>query len=146
MKFLLSVLASVVANILVLLVRPGINVWRHLFTDVPKIKGRWRVTVSEPGRLTPQKLEVELNRFGRSVYGEGNLVGKREDPFTFTGEIRRQAFFGTFRRKKSRVLAGTGTFLLKILADDKSMTGHCNWYDKDLDNTWTSGYEWEMVS
>jgi hypothetical protein len=51
-------------------------------------------------------------------------------------------FYGTFKRTDSHILAGTGTFVLKISANSRDMTGHCTWYDNALDDVWASEYVW----
>ena len=58
------------------------------------------------------------------------------------GRIKRNVFYGSFYRKNERILAGTGTFVLKIIADSRKMVGRCTWYDSLLDDVWSSSYVW----
>jgi hypothetical protein len=64
------------------------------------------------------------------------------DVFHFRGTIKRNVFYGTFARQDAQVLAGTGTFVLKVMADSKTLIGQCMWYDATLDGVWSSDYEW----
>jgi len=52
-------------------------------------------------------------------------------------------FYGAYRHTDSHVLAGTGTVVLKIEADSRTMEGHCLWFDSGLDAVWRSEYRWE---
>lgn len=72
----------------------------------------------------------------------GHVQGEPGDPFVYRGSIKRNVFYGSFSRKDSPVLAGTGTFVLKILSDSRRLEGRCSWYDKILDDVWSSGYAW----
>jgi|GEM_PF-4120831 len=114
-------------------------------SDVPQLEAKWVVKFSDPTtslRQNSVKIDATLQQFGRFVLGNGHVHGEPHDPFVYWGVIKRNAFYGSFRRKDSRILAGTGTFLLKISANSKSLTGHCSWYDNVVDDVWSSEYEW----
>jgi len=116
-----------------------------LLPDTPTLNGAWVIRYRDPlpgGASRVHKIDAVLTQFGRRVQGSGNVQGEPGDPFEYQGWIRRNAFFGEFRRKRHSVLAGTGTFVVKIAADGQAMQGRCGWYDSDLDAVWSSRYEW----
>lgn len=118
----------------------------HLAADVPQLGTTWVVQFSEPwrsGRSRPEAIDAALQQFGRFVRGEGHIQGRPGDPFQYRGIIKRNVLFGTFRRKDSHVLAGTGIFVLRISPDSRRMTGRCCWYDNLLDDVWSSKYVWD---
>lgn len=121
---------------------------RSLAGDAPRVGGAWVVRFSYPfpgrGRRRA-KIDARLRQFGRRVQGVGFLQGDPGDPFQYEGFIRRNALFGTFRRKDAQMLAGTGTFLLKIAADCSRMSGRCAWYQSRIDDVWSSRYDWRRA-
>lgn len=142
MTFTLSVLASLVAGLLLpRIVRVLNNIWNHFFTGVAKVEGNWVATFTEPDG-TENNIEVRLKRLGTAVRGTGYVTGRSDDPFCFRGTLKRQSLAGDFWRSRSRVLAGTGAFLLKVAADEKTMLGFCSWYDTETDAVWNSNYRW----
>jgi hypothetical protein len=117
----------------------------HLFNDVPLLDAAWVVHFHDPSptdAFTPRTIDAQLNQFGRFITGNGHIQGEPGDPFQYRGVIKRNVLYGTFRRKDSHVLAGTGTFVLKISPNSRSMRGHCTWYDNDLEDVWISPYIW----
>ena len=117
----------------------------HLAADVPQLGTAWVVSFSEPHQSEGTKsaaIDATLQQFGRFLRGNGHLQGEPGKPYEYRGVIRRNVFYGTFRRTDSHILAGTGTFVLKINADSHHMTGHCTWYDNVLDDVWASEYVW----
>ena len=113
--------------------------------DVPRIGSTWVVHFRNPGtRRTarPALIDAHLHQFGRRVSGIGFIQGEPAIPFRYEGVIRRNVFYGTFKRKDSHVLTGTGTFVLKIAADSSRMAGRCTWYESRIDDVWSSGYVW----
>jgi len=86
---------------------------------------------------------VVLRQWVRRVLGRGQLERNPCDLFAFQGVIRRTVYYGAYRRTDSHVRAGTGTFVLKIEADSRTMVGHCLWFDSGLDTVWRSEYRWE---
>ena len=117
----------------------------HLSADVPRLGVTWVVRFRDP--VSAQKaryrtIDATLQQFGRFVHGRGHIQGEPGDPFVYRGVIKRNAFYGSFRRVDSHLLAGTGTFVLKISANSTHLTGHCTWYDNRLDDVWTSDYAW----
>jgi hypothetical protein len=118
-----------------------------LMPDLPELGGHWVAHFQDPTPAGPQPLavEVELQQFGRSLRGEGRILAQPGDVFDFRGTIRRNVFFGSFARHDSRVLAGSGAFVLKIVADSKHLRGSCLWYDGSLDDVWVSPYRWQRI-
>lgn len=120
--------------------------WASRFDlDVPRIGGAWVLRYRLSQKVAGSDLryiDAILHQFGRRVRGVGHVEGEPGDPFEYRGEIIRNTFSGTFRRKDRRILAGTGTFLLKISANSLTMTGRCTWFDSTLDDVWTSVYLW----
>ncbi len=117
----------------------------HLVADVPQLGTSWVVHFRQPSRFGQSKanaIDAELQQFGRFLRGNGHVQGEPGDPFKYRGVIKRNVFYGTFRRRSSHLLAGTGTFVLKINADSRRMIGHCTWYDNLLDDVWSSKYVW----
>lgn len=116
-----------------------------LAPDTPCLGTSWAVTFRDPlrsGGSQPNGIDASLQQYGRFVWGVGHVQGEPGDPFLYRGFIKRNVFYGSFSRKDSHVLAGTGTFVLKILSDSRRLEGRCSWYDKILDDVWSSGYAW----
>jgi len=117
----------------------------HVVGDVPDLDGARVVNFQDPtpsGRSRKRKIDASLQQFGRYVWGTGHVHGMPGDLFLYRGTIKRNAFYGSFRRVDSHILAGTGTFVLQISADSCHMDGHCSWYDNLLDDVWSSEYAW----
>ncbi len=140
--FVLSILAKLAgAELRARLSR--LSLW--LLPDTPALGGAWVVRFLDPlssGTSRVLKIDAVLTQFGRRVQGTGHVQGEPGDPFEYRGWIRRNAFSGEFRRKNRSVLAGTGTFVVKIAAAGHEMEGRCGWYDSDLDGVWSSRYKW----
>lgn len=118
----------------------------YLANDVPRLDAAWVVRFSDPtrlGRARKRCIDATLFQFGRYVRGRGHIQGEPGDEFIYKGEIKRNAFYGHFSRIDSHVLAGTGTFVLKISANSRQMDGNCTWYDDLLDDVWSSSYQWK---
>ncbi len=126
--------------------RPQLARLAHrLLSDLPILEGHWVVGFDDPsseGERVPTTVHVELIQFGRRVNGSGHLQCSPHDSFTFSGTIRRNVFFGSYWRDDEHVLAGTGTFVLKIIAHSRELRGHCIWYDGLLEDVWNSSYVW----
>ncbi|MBI5934735.1 MAG: hypothetical protein HY867_13600 [Chloroflexi bacterium] len=117
----------------------------HLVADVPQLGTAWVVHFAEPCLpcgSRPNAIDATLHQFGRFLSGTGHLQGEPGDPFEYRGIITRNVFYGTFKRTDAHVVAGTGTFVLKISANSHRMTGHCIWYESLLDDVWSSEYVW----
>ena len=119
-----------------------------LLPDLPELSGQWVAHFHDP---TPEgsallAVEVNLKQFGRSLRGEGRVLAQPDAAFNFRGMIRRNVFFGSFARQDTRVLAGTGAFILKIIADSRNLRGSCLWYDGGLDDVWVSPYSWRRAT
>jgi len=117
-----------------------------LLPDVPDLEGQWVAIFINPTKKQGTKrlsIDANLVQLGRSVSGTGHVRGNAGDLFHFQGTIKRNVFFGTFARRDAQVLAGTGTFVLKVMADSKALHGHCMWYDATLDGVWSSAYDWK---
>ena len=111
---------------------------------VLELAGHWNARFEDPafsGAL-PVSIEATMKQFGRRLCGVGHVQGHPGDTFEFHGMIKRNVLYGTFARTDAHVLAGTGTFVLKIMADSKRLLGTCMWYDGLLDEVWASPYEW----
>lgn len=118
----------------------------ELLPDVPCLTGHWVADFHNPSRGKGTRrlaIDAHLLQFGRHVSGTGHVQGAPGDLFRFRGTIKRNVFYGSFAREDAQVLAGTGTFVLKVKADSKTMTGQCMWYDATLDGVWSSEYEWK---
>ena len=117
----------------------------QLVSDIPDLSGAWVVSFNDPlqsGQSRKRKIDATLQQFGRHLWGTGHVQGEPGDLFLYRGVIKRNAFYGTFRRVDSHVLAGTGTFVLQISANSRQLDGHCSWYDNLLDDVWSSSYAW----
>lgn len=133
------------------LLTPAFQQWlarlsTRLVADVPRLGTTWVVHFTNPdhrGGSKAKAIDAALQQFGRFVHGSGHVQGEPQDPFEYRGVISRNVYYGTFRRKDAHVLAGTGTFVLKIDPDSRRMTGRCTWYDNILDDVWSSKYVWE---
>ena len=149
----METIRDAVAFILSILAKPAgtalrsrlsrLSLW--FLPNTPALAGAWVVSFRNPlpgGASRIQKIDALLMQFGRRVQGSGHVQGEPGDPFEYQGWIVRNAFFGEFRRKTQNVLAGTGTFVVKISADGRELRGRCGWYDSDLDAVWSSRYEW----
>lgn len=113
--------------------------------DVPRIGTTWAVRFDDPtpkGVVRNRGIDASLQQYGRHIRGIGHIQGEPADIFQYEGIIKRNVFFGTFWRRDSHVLAGTGTFVLKVSPDSKQLSGQCSWYDNILDDAWSSDYEW----
>lgn len=142
LAFILSILAKLAGPLLRSRLS-RLSLW--LIPDTPRLAGAWVVRFRDPlsnGGSRVCSIDAVLSQYGRRVQGTGNVQGEPGDPFEYRGWIRRNTFFGEFRRKNQGVLAGTGTFVVKIAADGREMEGRCGWYDSDLDAVWSSRYEW----
>ena len=120
-----------------------LSLW--LLPDTPALGGAWVIRFRDPlpgGASRVRRIDALLNQYGRRVHGTGHVQGEPGDPFEYRGWIRRNAFYGEFRRRNRGVLAGTGTFVVKVAADGHRMLGRCGWYDSHLDAVWNSRYEW----
>lgn len=117
----------------------------RLLPDIPRLEGYWVAEFDNPTRgRTSRRLAIDasLQQFGRQVTGTGHVQGMPGDLFRFRGTIKRNVLFGNFAREDAQVLAGTGTFVLKVMADSRRLTGQCMWYDALLDGVWVSAYDW----
>ena len=117
----------------------------HLNSDVPQLEAAWVARFRDPlgaGESQVLAIDATLSQFGRRLHGIAHIQGHPGDLFDFQGFIKRNVFYGSFHRRDAHILAGTGTFILKIHADSHSMKGHCTWYDSLLDDVWHSEYEW----
>lgn len=117
----------------------------RILPEIPMLSGPWVVSFydPDPSDARPITVDATLRQFGRHVYGVGHIQGQHGDGFSFNGVIRRNVFYGSFARLNEHVLAGTGTFVLKILARSDKLVGSCIWYDGQLDRAWSSPYLWE---
>lgn len=117
----------------------------HWLVDVPDLGAPWVVHFFDPGIAESGEnlIDARLSQCGRRVWGVGHTPGEKRDCFRYEGKIRRNVLYGTFQRKDRRVLAGTGSFVVKIGADSNVMAGHCAWYDSYLDEVWSSAYVWK---
>jgi hypothetical protein len=119
----------------------------RLLPDLPKLGNAWwTLEFYDPtasGTKKRQRVNVELKQFGSKIQGLGYLYRQPEDRFSFEGRLRRNVFQGTFQRDDHHVLAGTGSFVLKILAHSRQLQGYCLWYDGLLDQVWASEYHWK---
>lgn len=143
LAFVLSILAKAAGPALKARLS-DLSLW--FLPDTPRLASAWVVRFRDPlprGGSRPQLLDVVLKQYGRRVTGSGHVQGEPGDPFEYRGWIRRNAFYGEFRRKNKSVLAGTGTFVVKIAADGESMDGRCAWFDSEIDGPWSSRYRWE---
>lgn len=125
--------------------RKMIQLFLALAMDLPKLSGPWVIEFNElapDGSVRLTAIDAELLQFGRYVRGRGHLQGEPGDPFEYQALIKRNVLYGSFRRSKGNMLAGTGTFVLKISADSRRLLGHCTWYDNLLDDVWSSSYTW----
>ena len=116
-----------------------------IVSDVPRLGTTWTASFQDPigpGEIRVNAVDASFHQFGRYLWGTGHIQGEPGDPFEFRGLVRRNVFYGAFHRKDAHVLAGTGTFVLKIDADSRKMAGYCTWFDSILDDVWHSEYVW----
>ena len=125
--------------------RRVIRLCMHLASDVPQLGTAWVVRFVNPtpsGNARTVSIDATLQQFGRYIRGRGHVQGEPGDLFIYRGIVKRNVFYGSFRRIDSHILAGTGTFVLKISANSRRMNGDCTWYDNLLDDVWSSKYSW----
>lgn len=149
-----NVLQDVIAYVLLLLARaasPALGRWfsriaTRLAGDVPDLSAHWEARFEWPtatGKTRPSGLDITLTQYGRFVRGAGHVQGEPGDPFVYSGTIRRNVLYGTFKRRDAHVLAGTGAFTLKINSSSKRMDGFAVWYASRHDQVHSSPYRWE---
>lgn len=117
----------------------------RLSGDVPDLNGWWTISFRWPhadGGTKNAEIDAKVRQFGRFFRASGHLHGEPGDPFEYRGTIRRNVLYGTFQRKDSHILAGTGTFIVKVNADNREMEGSCAWYASKLDAVWRSPCLW----
>lgn len=148
--YLISIAAGVTVTVLA---RPAwlliSGVAQMVFSDLPRISGRWTVTFTEPteSRESENMTEtISLRQLGRIVWGEGTVADSRNRVFKYRGSILRNTLHGTYRVKGSNAPAGTGTFQLQIAGSDCYMEGWCLWYDRDTEDIEASPYKWTKQS
>lgn len=150
MKLLLQDVILYVLGLLTRILSPSLQTLLARFcmllvADVPRLGTTWVVHFREPSRTgnsNGNAIDASLQQFGRYVAGKGHCQGKPGDVFEYRGFIKRNVFYGSFRRVDSHVLAGTGTFVLKISPDSRQLSGRCSWYDNILDDVWSTKYNW----
>ena len=150
MKEILQNITTRIFSLLASLASPAIQSYlknwaTNLAGDVPRIGSAWVVRLNNPTTTKTARqdlIDARLHQFGRRVSGIGFVQGEPGDPFEYDGFIRRNVFYGAFRRKDAHILAGTGTFVLKITADSRNMIGRCTWYESRIDAVWSSKYVW----
>ncbi len=115
-----------------------------LISDIPLLDSAWIVRFYESTKGETRRVDIDsvLHQFGRRVHGTGHIQGEPHEIFEYFGTIKRNVLYGTFRRKDAHILAGTGSFVLKIDAYSKTMKGYCVWYDNQVDGPWISKYSW----
>jgi hypothetical protein len=89
-----------------------------IFTDLPRISGKWIAKFTEPtetGSHEGMEETINLKQLGRLVWGEGAIADTRHRVFKYRGAILRNILHGTYRLKGRKAPAGTGTFQLQIL-------------------------------
>lgn len=121
----------------------------RLLPDLPHLEDYWTLEFEEPphrgNKRTKRRVIMKLSQFGRNLGGIGHFQRSPQDSFTFTATIRRNVLYGSFSRSEHHILAGTGTFVLKIGAHSRRLEGHCLWYDGLLDTVWASPYRWKRL-
>jgi len=114
-------------------------------SDLPDLNAPWVIRFRWPagaGRSQAARIDVTIRQFGKFIRASGHPEGEPDALFEYTGTIRRNVVYGTFRRKDSHVLAGTGAFIIKILADNRTLAGSCAWYASRPDAVWRSPHVW----
>ena len=140
MSFIESFLASVFANLLFILTK------RNISGRYPQIHGRWIATYSEPTEAMMKEAIteiIEIRQFYKWIRGEGIANVGPTRKFHYKGAILINSFEGNYQRGEVSQLGGKGVFQLKITSDNKSMCGHCMWFDRDTDKVECSVYEWK---
>ena len=146
-KDTLALLLGAVAHVVTPTIRHYLRrLCSKLGSDTPLLETAWVVQFHDPtesGGARKRCIDASLEQYGRFVRGQGHIHGKPHDIFVYRGVIKRNALYGQFRRTDAHVLAGTGTFVLKIRADGNLLHGTCTWYDSLLDDVWCSEYAWK---
>ena len=146
LRDILTYVLAILARILTpALQRRVIRLCLHIANDMPQLGTAWVVRFANPTRSGKSRnlaIDATLHQFGRFVRGYGHVHGEPGDLFVYKGVIKRNTFYGSFRRVDSHVLAGTGTFVLKISPNTRELEGHCTWFDNILDDVWSSNYKW----
>jgi len=113
----------------------------RLTPDLPRLSGGWVVGFSYPKPLRGRgrdRINLTFKQFGARIDGVGHVEGMPDDPLVYEGRINRNVLYGTVRRKNRGVLAGLGTFVLKIGSDSRTLVGTCAWYQSRKDGVWAS--------
>ena len=116
-----------------------------LFSDLPRISGKWNGAWDEPSERYPYTLQtsadvVRLKQVGRLVWGKSQRDDDDETVFKYIGYLRRDIFLGIYSQEKSNKPFGMGAFEFKILNNDNEMDGFCIWHDKDSKRIESSEY------
>ncbi|MBI1784431.1 hypothetical protein HYR69_04740 [Candidatus Sumerlaeota bacterium] len=116
----------------------------ELVTDVPRVSGPWVIRFQWPRPMggRPETIDATFKQFGREVRGTGQIRGRPAELYRYHARVKRNVLYGTYARKDRHVLAGTGSFTLKINPNSKQMSGYCAWYDSHIDDVWLSTYSW----
>ena len=120
-----------------------------LTSDLPKVRGKWIATFTEPvggGASAEMQEEMRLHQLGRLVWGRAVRLDADREIVTYSGRIKRNTLVGSFRLKGDHTAIGRGAFQVTVADDDESMSGWAIWKDSDTKAIESSKIEFRSVA
>lgn len=145
-SFVLGVVASLFAQPVWLVVS---GVAEGLFSDIPKVSGKWTAAYQEPnaeGGMDAAVEEVNFRQLGRLVWGTAVRSDSDNDKFSYSGRLKRDVLVGTFQATGEYSATGRGAFQVIVSGDDQEMDGWTVWKDADTTKIEASKFEWRRMT
>lgn len=139
--FLLGIVASVIAGVILAPIRQGMSeVWHVIRSaidpDGVNLSGRWKAAFIEPTENNGEKEETEevitLRQIGRRVSGTSTIGQPMPRKFQYHGTLCHRILSATYRRidAEKGSVSGSGFLYAKLSDDRMEINGVCVWLDK----------------